>query len=86
MLELDLEYDMTVDNMVPLTGEYKGWTNEEGEFYSPEEDVIKMNYLLNDDCTRQIFQMKDGRFVLEVENDEFEVEYFYSYDINDLLN
>jgi hypothetical protein len=32
-----------------------------------------------------IFQMKDGRFVLEVENDEFEVEYFYSYDINDLL-
>jgi hypothetical protein len=28
-------------------------------------------------------------FVLEVENiesDEFEVEYFYSYDINDLLN
>ena len=46
MIELDSDYDMTVDNMVPLTGEYKGWTNHEGEFYSPEEDVIKMNYLL----------------------------------------
>jgi hypothetical protein len=44
-----------------------------------------MNYLLNEDRNRQIFQMKDGRFVLEVENDELEVEYFYSYDINDLL-
>ena len=85
MIELDSDYDMTVDNMVPLTGEYKGWTNHEGEFYSPEEDVIKMNYLLNNDCNRHIFQMKDSRFVLEVENDEFEVEYFYSYDINDLL-
>lgn len=87
MLELDLDYDMTVDNMVPLTGEYKGWTNEEGEFYLlSDEKLVKMPYLLN--CNKQIFQMKDGRFVLEVENiesDEFEVEYFYSYDINDLL-
>ena len=88
MLELDLDYDMTVDNMVPLTGEYKGWTNEEGEFYLlSDEKLVKMPYLLN--CNKQIFQMKDGRFVLEVENiesDEFEAEYFYSYDINDLLN
>ena len=86
MLELDLEYDMTVENMVPLTGEYKGWTNEEGEFYLlSNEKIVKMPYLLNEDCDRQIFQMKDGRFVLEVENDECEVDFFYSYDINDLL-
>ena len=86
MLELDSDYDMSVENMVPLTGEYKGWTNEEGEFYLlSNEKLVKMPYLLNEDCDRQIFQMKDGRFVLEVENDEFEVEYFYSHDINDLL-
>jgi len=86
MIELDSDYDMTVDNMVPLTDKYTGWSNKEGEFFSPsDDDFIKMSCLLNDTCDKQIFKMKDGRFVLEVENDELEVEYFYSYDINDLL-
>ena len=88
MIELDADYDMTVDNMVTLTGEYKGWTNKEGEFYSVNEGKFINMSVLNNDFDKQIFQMKDGRFVLEVENiesDEFEVEYFYSYDINDLL-
>lgn len=86
MIELDLDYDMTVENMEPLTDKYNGWSNEEGEFYLlSDAKLVKMPYLLNDACDKQIFKMKDGRFVLEVENDEFEVEYFYSYDINDLL-
>ena len=86
MIELDVDYDMTVENMVPLTDKYIGWSNEEGEFYLlGDAKLVKMPYLLNDAGDKQIFKMKDGRFVLEVENDEFEVEYFYSYDINDLL-
>jgi hypothetical protein len=86
MIELDADYDMTVDNMESLTDKYNGWSNKEGEFYLISDDkFIKMPCLLNDAGDKQIFKMKDGRFVLEVENDEFEVEYFYSYDINDLL-
>jgi hypothetical protein len=42
-----------------------------------------MPYLLNDN--KQIFKMDDGRFVLEIENEDGDMDYFYSEDIEDLL-
>ena len=42
-----------------------------------------MQYLLNDN--KQIFKMDDGRYVLEVENEDGTMDYYYSEDIDDLL-
>ena len=65
MKELEQDYSVRVENMVPLEGEYDGWTIEDGDFYSNEGKTVIMPYLLNDN--KQIFKMDDGRFVLEIE-------------------
>jgi hypothetical protein len=84
MKELDFDYDLTVDNMVPITTEYNGWENTEGEFYSINKSgFVKMPLLSKDG--KQIFQMKDGCYIIEIEDEEMNVDYFYSHDINDLL-
>jgi hypothetical protein len=85
MKELELDYSVRVENMVPLEGEYDGWTIEDGDFYSNEGETVVMPYLLSDSDSKQIFKMDDGRFVLEIENEDCEIDYFYSYDIEDLL-
>jgi hypothetical protein len=83
MKELEQDYSVRVENMVPLEGEYDGWTIEDGDFYSNEGETVIMPYLLNDN--KQIFKMDDGRFVLEIENEDGDMDYFYSEDIEDLL-
>ncbi len=59
------------------------WTIEDGSFAANDGKTVIMQYLLNDN--KQIFKMDDGRYVLEVENEDGTMDYFYSEDIKDLL-
>lgn len=89
--ELDLNYDISVDNMVdisPRSNEWiKGFDIKKAEFFNRKgKRVIKdVLFRVNGHTTEQIFQMKDGLFILEVEEDG-EITYFYSDNINDITN
>jgi hypothetical protein len=67
-----------------------GWQLYDAEFYSVKtRKVINLKTLYNGTeigriGAKQIFQMKDGKYVLEVEDEEG-VEYFYSENIQDLV-
>lgn len=81
---LEHNYSVRVENMLPIEeGEYDEWTIEDGSFDSNEGKTVIMQYLLNDN--KQIFKMDDGRYVLEVENEDGTMDYYYSEDIDDLL-
>ena len=81
---LEWDYSVRVENMLPIEeGEYDEWTIEDGNFDSNEGKTVIMQYLLNDN--KQIFKMDDGRYVLEVENEDGTMDYYYSEDIDDLL-
>jgi hypothetical protein len=92
--ELDPEYDIAVNNMLPFEGDApKGWEVEKAEFISTKGKAVKMNVLRKEEVgskdhltqsVQQIFQMKDGKFILEVDDFE-EIEYFCSNDLADLL-
>lgn len=91
MKRLEEDYNVIVDNMVPVQNLQNLPNNREfivdtATFYSiSTSKPVSMNVLTNED-DKQIFAMQDGRFVLEVENfDDGSVEYYYSEDINDLL-
>ena len=89
MNDLDLDYNMGVDNMLQIEEiEYPGWILNEGEFYSNSGDrKLTMSYLqydFSDNHIFKIFKMTD-RYVLKTELDGV-IEYFYSLDINDLLS
>ena len=81
---LDDNYDITVDNMLDMTEkqEVNGFTLVNSEFYNKKDKKVNKHILVRDN--EQIFSMKDGIFILEVEDDGM-VEYFYSKDINDLI-
>jgi hypothetical protein len=81
---LEQNYSVRVENMLPIEeGEYDEWTIEDGNFDSNDGKTVIMQYLLNDN--KQIFKMDDGRYVLEVENEDGTMDYYYSEDIDDLL-
>ena len=81
---LEQNYSVRVENMLPIEeGEYDEWTIEDGSFDSNDGKTVIMQYLLNDN--KQIFKMDDGRYVLEVENEDGTLDYYYSEDIDDLL-
>lgn len=90
--DLDSNYDIMADKMVSFTPEQlrEGWVLYDAEFYSVKtRKVVKIQTLNNGievgECgAKQIFQMKDGKYILEVE-DEDGVEYFYSENIEDLI-
>jgi len=89
--ELNLDYDISVDNMLNLTesDEFSGFKLETSEFGSmTKEEFTNMDVLqkTDEDFNRsQIMKMTDGKFILEVESDGgCEVDYFYSDDIKDL--
>jgi hypothetical protein len=87
--ELDPEYDIAVNNMLPFEGDApRGWEVNEAEFATGPRKSVKMKILCKEEENgiSQIFQMKDGRFVLEREGFNFEeIEYFCSNDLADLL-
>lgn len=91
MIELNLDYDITCDNLVDIDVTIPGFEVETKEFYNQNGELEERKVLvdnrfpLNADPPVQIMKTKsDGRYVLEVECD-YEVEYFYSYDIKDLI-
>ena len=58
-----------VENMLPIEEvENDEWTIEDGSFDTNDGKTVIMQYLLNDN--KQIFKMDDGRYVLEVENED----------------
>ena len=87
MEELDMDYDITCDNLVDIDQEVVGFKVYEGEFYDMKlKDYVSIKTLKNGD-DKTIFKTKDdGRYVLEVEDLQMgTVEYFYSFNIQDLV-
>ena len=85
--ELMLDYDITCKNLVDIDQQINGFEEEVGEFYDFDSgDTIEVK-ILKDNNGRAIMKSKDdGRYVLEVEDFmEGTVEYFYSFNINDLV-
>jgi hypothetical protein len=88
--ELSPDYEINVENMIPFTenNSQKGMNLFEASFYNNKGKKIKMLVLKNNEepgnfgC-KQIFQMKDGTFILEEENED--VEYYFSKNLQDLL-
>ncbi len=81
---LEWNYSVRVENMLPIEEvENDEWAIEDGSFAANDGKTVIMQYLLNDN--KQIFKMDDGRYVLEVENEDGNMDYFYSEDIKDLL-
>lgn len=91
--ELSDDYIIDADNMVDFKEVPKGCEIFESEFYSPQKEAdIKVKILRKDISTeeaKQVFQMKDGIFILEHStfDDEFGevIEYFYSQSLFDLI-
>lgn len=87
MKELDIEYDINVSNMKNITENKGDFKIVESEFYdlrSGSDERIKMN-VLSDGNGKQIFSMKDDKFILEVEDENMKINYFYSENLDDLI-
>ena len=88
--EHSLDYEINVENIIPFTENYSqnGMNLFETCFYNSKGKEVKMMVLKNNEepgnfgC-KQIFQMKDGNFILEEENED--VEYYFSKNLQDLL-
>lgn len=78
-------YDISVDNMVPMSKEHEcaPFTLLETSFFNQKGEDTNMP-ILSDSCEQQIFRMKDGKFILEIDNGDT-VDYFYSENLNDLI-
>jgi hypothetical protein len=85
--QLSDDYDVTVDNMIPLNSKHENFDVFNSQFFSFEQDkLINMDILAND-AGWQIFAMKDNTFVLEVEDfDMCTVEYFQTDNLQDILD
>jgi hypothetical protein len=87
--ELDDNYDISVDGMINVTVEQEkgGYKIFNSEFYSLLYEKVYMNILKyeNESACKQIFSMKDGKFILEIEN-ELGISYFYSESLDDLID
>lgn len=94
MKRLSDDYEISVGEMIDITKdkETDKFKIDKSEFYLiKEKKFVHMNVLRYDvsfSLAKQIFQMKDGNFILEVstfDDEEGEiVEYYYSTDINEL--
>jgi hypothetical protein len=84
MKELSWDYDISVERILNIDQKLQGYEITEATFMNNKEQYEKRN-VLGDQKGNQIFKMRDGKYILESENEEMEVDYFYSMDINDLL-
>jgi len=83
------DYDVTVDNMVPITlPENINFDLINSQFYSmTKKTYINIDILVNQEAGWQVFAMNDNTFVLEVEDfDMGTVEYFQSDNLQDILD
>lgn len=87
-IELKDDYDISVDNILDISKDYEkdGFKIISAHFLKGRQVIEKLILLKEINIvSKQIFAMKDGRFVLEISDiDEDSISYFYSYDINDL--
>lgn len=83
MKELDIDYDISVGKMNDITNDCGDFLVTDAEFYDMTSMKLTNKKVLRSGG-KQIFSMKDGKFILEIE-DCGEVEYFYSNNINDLI-
>lgn len=88
--ELDLEYEISVDNILDMTSDDEVGLFEiiEAFFLLPDGESFNnvSRKVLSDGETSQIFFMKDGKYILEIEDlQEGLVDYYYSDKIVDLL-
>lgn len=87
------DYDINVDNMVAMTPEQEvgNYKVKDSQFFSNTSEELKsMKILTSEDDNSQIFQMTDGKFILEVfegfDDEGLEkYNYYYSDKISDLL-
>jgi hypothetical protein len=81
------DYDVTVDNMIPLNTKHENFDSFTSQFFSFDQDkFISMDILAND-AGWQIFAMNDNTFILEVEDfDMGTVEYFQADNLQDILD
>tara|TARA_R110000772_G_scaffold20466_5_gene56916 strand:- start:76153 stop:76485 length:333 start_codon:yes stop_codon:yes gene_type:complete len=93
VMDLNNDYDINVDNMLDISTDKEDdkFKIESSEFYSEStEDYISKNILVweNDEPWHiyQIFSMTDGKFVLEIEDAEGDINYYYSNDLEELKN
>ncbi len=94
MKKLDNDYEISVDNMKNMTTEQESDNFKliESEFYSKYNKKVSMNILVQRpncsipysdyDVYQQIFSMKDGTFILEVETEEF-IEYYLANELTE---
>ena len=83
MKELDIDYDISVANMNEITEDCGDFVVTDAEFYDTTTNkLVNKKVLMNEG--KQIFSMKDGIYILEIE-DCGEVEYYYSNNLNDLV-
>ena len=81
--ELSDDYDISGNNMLDIENDISCFKVKNSEFYVPKGKVNRKILTFDN---KQIFQMNDGIFILEVEDyQEGTVEYFYSKDIYDLI-
>ncbi len=81
--KLPNSYDIAVDKMVDatITQEKNGFKVKQGNFFNKSSVIVPRQILVKEN--KKIFFMKDGKFVLEVEQEE-DVIYFYSDNLDDL--
>jgi hypothetical protein len=88
--QLSEDYDVTVDNMVPITTlpENINFDLMNSQFYSfVKKTFVNMDILVNEEAGWQIFAMNDNTFVLEVEDfDMGTVDYFQADNLQDILD
>lgn len=88
--ELPEDYDISVENMLDMnkSQELGGFKAQGTTFYNKKGKQIPKQILRNEEESKQIFQMKDGKFILEEETFDDkggDILYFYSDVITDLI-
>lgn len=87
-LDDDFEfYDVNSNHMVSFDsnfkiGDFRAYNSEFLNFNQPADRKI---ILINTQEDKQIFQMKDGKFILEIEDGDY-CRYYYSYNLEELIN
>jgi len=82
--ELSEDYEISATNMLDIEKEISYFKIENSEFFIYPKGKLNRKILKHDN--KQIFQMKDGIFILEVEDYiKSTCEYYYSKDITDLI-
>lgn len=88
-LDDDFEmYDISVNRMVSFNsnfkiGDFKAFISEFGNFNNMSRAIILQNSSAPG-MGRQIFQMVDGKFILEIEDGDY-CQYYYSEDLEELV-